>query len=66
MEEIAELIRKAATGFHVELTYSKTTDWILYIFRQGCAKDGTDEEVCYVQDPDLNYVISKGQVLLKD
>lgn len=51
---------------HFTLEYCKTCDWQLHIWKKGCADDGTDLEICYIQHCDLEYVLAKGQVLLKE
>lgn len=51
---------------HFELYYSKHMDWVLKIWKKGCADDGSDVEICNIQDPDVNYVLAKGEVLLKE
>lgn len=51
---------------HFELYYSKTVDWVLKIWKKGCAADGSDIEICNIQDTDVNYVLAKGEVLFKE
>ena len=51
---------------HFALEYSKTVDWCLTIWKKGCAADGSDIVICELQDSDLNYVLAKGEVLVKD
>ena len=51
---------------HFELYYSKHMDWVLKIWKKGFADDGSDVEICNIQDPDVNYVLAKGEVLLKE
>lgn len=51
---------------HFELTYCKICDWELHIWRKGVAEDGSDVEVCHIQSCDLEYVLARGQVALKD
>ena len=51
---------------HLELYYSKTMDWCLKIWEKGCGVDGSDIVICDIQDCDFNYVLAKGEVLLKE
>ena len=51
---------------HFELYYSKTTDWVLRIWKRGCAEDGSDLQICHVVDCDLSYVLAKGEVVFKE
>jgi hypothetical protein len=51
---------------HMELTYSKTLDWRIHIWRKGTGDGGEDEEVLAVQDCDVGYVIAKAHSKLKE
>lgn len=50
---------------HLEITYSKVTDWGIRIYRKGCADDGTDEEIINTQDCDIELCFAIAQVKLK-
>ena len=50
----------------MELTYSRGTDWTINIWRKGTGDDGKDERILLLQDCDLDYVMAKAQVILKD
>ena len=51
---------------HMELTYSKITDWTIRIWRKGTGDDGRDERISFVQNPDLEYVCAKAHVELAE
>lgn len=57
---------------HVEITYNKTTDWTIYIYKKGCADKypgvdtyGDDVVIVYEQDGDLELCCAKAHVALK-
>ncbi len=52
--------------FHVEVTYSHTTDWIIHVYRKGYNHDGTDQTLCYVSSSDLEYACAKAHAELKE
>lgn len=51
---------------HLEITYSKVTDWGIRIYRKGCADDGSDEKIVSVQDCDIEMCFALAQVHLKN
>lgn len=58
---------------HVEIYYSKTMDWIISVYKKGCADDypnskrsGDDAIICSVQSSDMEYCFAKAHVELKD
>lgn len=52
---------------HFELGHSGVTDWVLNIWEQdGIGSGAKETEVAFVQDCDLDYVLAKGEVLLKE
>ena len=61
---IEKVLRQEA--MHVSIGYSKITDWTVHIYKQGCGKNGKDLKICYVQDPDAEYALSKAKVLLME
>lgn len=52
--------------FHAEITYSHITDWVIYVYRKGYNDDGTDQTLCYVDSPDLEYACAKAYAELKE
>ena len=58
--------KRRTYGMRMELGYSKTCDWLLRIWRKGVADDGGDVTICTIQHPDLEYVLARGQVELKE
>ena len=51
---------------HLEITYSKVTDWGIRIYRKGCADGGSDVEIVDVQDCDMELCFATAQVQLKN
>ena len=51
---------------HLEIYYSKITDWSIRIYKKGCADDGGDLKILYVQDGDVDLAFAKAQVQLKE
>lgn len=51
---------------HLEIYYSKTTDWSIRVYKKGCADNGKDLEILYVQDCDMELAFAKAQVELKE
>ena len=50
---------------HFELTYTKITDWCIYIWKKGAGPNGKDQEICSVQDCDLELCCAKAHVAMK-
>ena len=55
-----------AHTMHLDLSYSKTADWWLRVYKKGCGKNGGDIVICDIQDCDLSYVLDKGSVMVKE
>lgn len=61
-------------AIHVDITYSKTCDWVIYVYRKGCADDypngapaqGDDAVMCSVADVDMELCFAKAHVKLKE
>lgn len=58
---------------HLEITYSKITDWGIHIYKKGCASDypksekrGNDALICCVQDSDMELAFAKAHCELKE
>ena len=51
---------------HLEITYSKVTDWSVRVWRMGTAYDGDDEELVNVQHCDAELCFATAQVQLKN
>lgn len=51
---------------HLEISYNKTTDWIIYIYKRGCGEDGNDLVIVNVSDCDMELCFAKAQVQLKE
>ena len=54
------------TPMHFELTYSKTTDWFIQIWRKGTGKDDADETIIRCQDIDLSLLFAKAEIAVKE
>ena len=57
---------------HIEISYNKTCDWEIYIYKKGCAQDypnsekyGEDAIVVNVQDGDMELCFARAHVALK-
>lgn len=58
---------------HVDIGYSKTTDWHIYIYKRGCAdkypdskKDGNDAVIVNVQGCDIELCFARAHIALKE
>ena len=51
---------------HLEITYSKVTDWSIRIYRKGCADDGADDVIVKVQHCDMELCFAMAHVELKN
>lgn len=50
----------------LEIYYSKNMDWVITVFRKGCAEDGGDLVLLDVQDCDMELCFAKAHVELKE
>ena len=55
-----------STPMHFELTYSKTIDWFIYIWRKGTGKDDANEEIFRCMDIDLSLLFAKAEIAVKE
>lgn len=51
---------------HLVISYCKICDWNIRIFKRGAGENGADLEIFSGQDCDLEYLLAKAQVALKD
>lgn len=51
---------------HFDLYYSKTWDWKLDIWKKGCDENGKDLVIFSGQDTDVDLLIAKAHVALKE
>lgn len=51
---------------HLEIYYSKITDWNIRVYKKGCGENGSDLEILYVQHCDVELAFAKAQVELKE
>lgn len=75
MEDLLRFVDDLRKCFpiHVEIYYSKITDWVIRIYKMGCAddypgtnRDGDDAVMAYASSSDMEYCAAKAQVQLKD
>ena len=58
---------------HLEIIYNKTCDWIIYIYKKGCAKDfpkslshGEDAIIVSENCSDMELCFAKAHIALKE
>lgn len=75
MSDFLQFIDNLAHRFpvHVEITYSKITDWMIYVYKKGAAKDYPksdsaqgDAVLCCEQDSDMELCFAKAHVAVKE
>ena len=57
---------KNYSTIHLEITYSRFSDWYIHIWKKGCEKNGEDILIFKNNSPDAEYVFAMAQVALKD
>ena len=65
--------KKRYFPMHLEISYSKITDYMILVYKQGCAADypnskhdGDDAILVRVQDNDIELCFAKAHVALKE
>ena len=75
MYDFLKFIDDLRHGFaiHVSITYNKTTDWEIYVYKKGCAEDypkspnnGEDAILCLVQESDIELAFARAQIAVKE
>lgn len=68
MDDFLKFFAKKVTAYpmHLEITYSKVTDWGVRVWRRGTAYGGDNEELVNVQDCDAELCFATAQVQLKN
>lgn len=75
MDDFLRFISEKVKYFpmHIEITYNKTCDWQIYVYKQGCAEDypesessGKDAIICSTQDGDIELAFAKAQCEVKE
>lgn len=51
---------------HLDISYCKTCDWDIHVYKKGCDEHGDDLEILHVQDCDVDLCFAKAQVALKE
>ncbi|MCM1059436.1 MAG: hypothetical protein NC452_04005 [Eubacterium sp.] len=51
---------------HLEITYSKITDWGIMIYKKCCGEKGEDILIADVQSCDVNLCFARAEVALKE
>lgn len=54
------------SAMHIELNYNKISDWVLRIYKKGCALDGGDIVIFDGQNNDLDLLLAKAEVAVKE
>lgn len=64
--------KRKSFPMRLEIGYNKITDWVIYIYKKGCARDYPDSRsvcddavICQVQDCDMELAFAMAQVELK-
>lgn len=58
--------KRKSYPMHLSIEYNKTCDYVIRIWRKGCADDGGDLDICYVQDNDIELAFAYAHVALKE
>lgn len=75
MNDFLKFLDKKMQDFpmHVEITYNKTCDWCIWIYKKGCASDypgsksrGEDAVIVQEQDGDMELCFARAHVALKE
>lgn len=75
MSDFLRFLNKILKDFpmHIEISYNKTCDWGIYIYKKGCAQDYPNSEsyeedaiIVNVQDCDMELCFARAHVALKD
>lgn len=51
---------------HLQISYNKTMDWCIDVWRKGCGENGEDIDIVMVNDVDMELAFAKAQVQLKE
>lgn len=54
------------SAMHIELFYNKTCDWMLCIYKKGCALDGGDIVIFDGQECEIDLLLAKAEVAVKE
>lgn len=57
---------RRTSPMHLEVSYSKICDWIIHIYKRDCSDDGSDLEIFYGSDGDVDLIFAKAYVALKE
>lgn len=68
MNDFLKFFDDKANGYpmHMNIYYSKITDWCIHIWKKGCGESGKDLEILNVQDCDMELCFAKAHVTLKE
>lgn len=65
--------KRTQSAMHIEISYNKTCDWCIYIYKKGCAEDYPNSEhdkndaiICNIQDCDINLAFAKAEIKTKE
>lgn len=75
MDDFMRFLKSKVSDFpmHVEISYNRTCDWTIYIYKKNCAEDypdskknGNDAVIVYAEDGDMELCFAKAHVQLKE
>jgi len=75
MEDFLRFFDKKVETFpmHLEITYNKTMDWVIKVYKKGCAKDypksmsiKDDAIICMTEGCDMELAFAQAHVQLKE
>lgn len=68
MDEFLRFFNRKAQSYsmHLEIYYSKITDWNIDIYKKGCGENGENLRICNVQDCDMELCFARAHVALKE
>lgn len=55
-----------AYPMHLEIYFSKITDWCIHVYKKGCGENGENLEIVNVQNGDVALCFAEAQVSLKN
>ena len=68
MQEFMQFFNSKTKDYpmHLEIYYSKVMDWCIHVYKKGCGDNGSDLEILYIQESDIELCFAKAQVELKE
>lgn len=75
MNDFLKFLKEKVSDFpmHVDIHYDRTADWVIRIYKKGCAEDypesknnGNDAIIVFEQDLDMELCFAKAHIALKE